>query len=119
LTTYSEDEKISNVVTELGEESNPRLPKGKMDIVLMVNVLHYFDENEQRVAFLKNIIPSIKPTGILVIVQWKKDRTAGTNSPSVYNENIKQAGYEIRRTETFLPKQVIFTCHPDKDNMEL
>jgi hypothetical protein len=62
---------------------------------------------------LKNIIPSLKKKGALVIVQWKRDRTAGTRSPSVYEENIKQAGYEISRTETFLPKQIIFICSPD------
>jgi len=107
------DEKINNVITVLGEEKDPRLPKGEMDIVLMVNVLHYFDENEGRVTFLKNIIPSLKQKGALVIVQWKRDRTAGTRSPSVYEENIRQSGYEISRIETFLPQQIIFICHPD------
>lgn len=110
------DEKINNVITVLGEENDPRLPKGEMDIVLMVNVLHYFDENEGRVTFLKNIMPSLKQKGSLAIVQWKRDRTAGTRSPSVYEENIRQAGYEISRTETFLPQQTIFICRPDTKN---
>ena len=106
------DEKINNVVTILGEKRHPRLPEGVMDIVLIVNVLHYFDEDEGRIEFLKNIVPSLKSEGILVIIQWKRDRTAGTKSPGVYKENIKQSGYEISRTETFLPRQIIFICRP-------
>lgn len=111
-------EKIKNVITILGEKDDPRLPKKEMDVVFMANVLHYFDANEERVTFLKNIIPSLKPTGILVIVQWKKDRVAGTRSPSVYEKNIRQSGYKITRAETFLPKQIMFICRLDKKRQE-
>lgn len=111
-------EKIKNVIPILGREDDPRLPEGEMDIVFMVNVLHYFEENEERIAFLKKIIPSLKSRGTLAIVQWKRDRVAGRRSPMVYEENIRQSGYEVVRNDKLLSQQVLFICRLENKSQD-
>jgi len=59
-----ERERLTNVVTVLGTESDPRLPK-PVDAVLIVDVYH---EIEDPVALLKNVVRYLKPQGRVGVV---------------------------------------------------
>jgi len=120
----SRQEGVENIKTILGEPDDPLLPEKKIDIALLVNLIHLVD---QPVVFLKNIKPCLKPEGTLALVQWDAEKLL-TESPGGSLEDVKEflkedllkkiqtAGYEVIRTETFLSMQNIYICRPVKKN---
>jgi ubiquinone/menaquinone biosynthesis C-methylase UbiE len=61
---------ISNVVTILGTESDPKLPAGKLDLVILVDVYHEFSRPQR---MLNRIRDSLKPNGRLVLLEYRKE----------------------------------------------
>ena len=61
-------EKITNVETVLGEPADPKLPAGKMDLVLLVDVYHEFSRPQQ---MLRKIRETLKPDGRLVLLEYR------------------------------------------------
>lgn len=101
-----------NIVTLLGEEDDPGLPKGQIDIVLMVHVFHIVIHDQNPLALLENIRSSLKPDGLLVLVQWDGKKMGypevyAYSQESVLNV-IEKSCFEVVRTETFLPREIIF-----------
>jgi ubiquinone/menaquinone biosynthesis C-methylase UbiE len=100
---------LTNVKTVLGEVSDPKLPLSALDMVIMVNVVHCLAEP---VALLRNIKKSLKPDGVIAIVEGNLDKdpsAAGEWYPrSKLLKIYKDAGYELVREETFLPKDNIY-----------
>jgi SAM-dependent methyltransferase len=66
-------EGLNNVQTRLGTEDDPNLPKGTLDAVLVVDSYQEVDE-EDRVAFLRNLAAALKPGGRMGIVNYKPGR---------------------------------------------
>jgi ubiquinone/menaquinone biosynthesis C-methylase UbiE len=111
---------LGNVEIIVGREDDPLLPAGKIDLVLLVNVIHLIDDMK---AFLANITPSLKKKGILIIVQWDAEKmdwelqdwdesnrelfTMRTTLGKIYDSN-----YEVVKIKTFLPMQNIYFCEP-------
>ncbi len=67
----------------------------------------------QPVELLKNLIPSLKPGAIVAILDpdAKKDpgmRESEYTSRSKIQQEARQAGFELVRTEDFLPKDNLF-----------
>ncbi len=117
-------EGVENITTILGEPENPLLPEKKIDIVLLVNLIHLVDKP---VDFLKNIKSSLKTKGTLVLVQWDAKKILSESPGGTLEDlkeflkedllkNIQKAGYEVIRTETFLAMQNIYICRPLKEN---
>jgi ubiquinone/menaquinone biosynthesis C-methylase UbiE len=61
--------KLSNVSLILGGFTDPRLPPAAVDVELVLDVYHHFDEPEKMLAALA---PALKPGGHLVIVEYHK-----------------------------------------------
>lgn len=105
-------ENITNIVTILGEVERPLLPQSTMEIVVMVYVLH---DLEKPVELLKNIKPSMKPDASLVILERDPEKTGDTSGHFYKKEKllslVSEAGYELVRTETFLPRDNIYIFH--------
>jgi ubiquinone/menaquinone biosynthesis C-methylase UbiE len=101
---------LNNVETILGEPTDPRLPRATLDMVIMVNVVHCL---EKPVALLKKIGPSLKPAGVIVIVEGNLDKTNPSDTVGWYRRSkllqiYKDSGYILVREETFLPKDNIY-----------
>ena len=64
-------EGLQNVETRLGAGSNPNLPTGGLDAVLVVDV---YPEVDDRVAFLRNLAAALKRNGRIGIVNYKPGR---------------------------------------------
>jgi len=62
---------LNNIHTTVGEAENTLLCNGCVDVVLMANVLHDFNDP---VAALKNARLMLKPGGKLADLDWKKDK---------------------------------------------
>jgi len=108
-----EKDNLRNVVPILGEVDNPLLPKNALDLAFMINVYHHLD---MPVALVRNIIPSLKSTGMLAIVDADPEKSGYGSNHSTPKEKIlaqlDEAGYELIRVETFLPDDNIYICRP-------
>jgi ubiquinone/menaquinone biosynthesis C-methylase UbiE len=63
----------ANVKALLGTTTDPRLPAGKLDLVLMVDVYHEF---EYPYEMLASIARALKPDGRLVFVEYRANDPA-------------------------------------------
>jgi ubiquinone/menaquinone biosynthesis C-methylase UbiE len=102
-------EGVDNIVTVLGEIEDPLFPEEDLDMVIMVYVLHHLD---RPVEFLRNLEGYLKPGAPVVIVE-KNHETARMHPPHFMTpvqvrETIEESGYELERTETFLPRDTIY-----------
>jgi ubiquinone/menaquinone biosynthesis C-methylase UbiE len=61
-------EGLQNVETRLGRSTDPNLPEGAFDAVLVVDV---YPEVDDRVTFLKNLARSLKRSGRIGVVNYK------------------------------------------------
>ena len=100
-------EKIVTMV--LGTPTDPKIPE-PLDAVLIVDAYH---EMEQPIALLRNVAKSLKPTGAVGIVNYKKD--GGGPGPPMEERvdpekvisDARAAGLELRKRETFLRYQYL------------
>jgi len=60
--------KISNVEPVLGTVTDPKLPAGKVDLILMVDVYHEFSHPYE---MTEAMVRALKPGGLLVFVEYR------------------------------------------------
>lgn len=99
---------IKNIETIIGEVTDPLFPDGQLDMLIMVYVFH---DLAKPLPFLENIKTDLKPGAPLVLVEGDPDKYYGEGhfySRDKVVEMVTSAGYEIIRTETFLPRDTIF-----------
>ena len=105
-------EGLRNVTTVLGTPTDPKIPDGSLDAVLIVDAYH---EMEQPVTLLRNLARSLKATGTIGIVNYKKD--GGGPGPAMEERvdaeqvirDARAAGLELRKRENFLRYQYLLT----------
>jgi ubiquinone/menaquinone biosynthesis C-methylase UbiE len=69
--------KLSNVTFVKGSATDPNLPEGQLDLILVLDVYHHFDYPEKMLAALSK---ALKPDGKLVIVEYYKRPEAMPNN---------------------------------------
>ena len=95
-------EGVRNVTTVLGTAVDPRISEGAMDAVLIVDAYH---EMDQPVLLLRNLARTLKPNGVIGIVNFKKD--GGGPGPAMDERvepakviaDAKAAGLELKRRD--------------------
>jgi len=102
-------EDVDNIVTVLGEIENPLFPEKDLDMVIMVYVLHHLD---RPIEFLQNLEGYLKPDAPVVIIEKNHDMER-SHPPQFMTgrqvlETIEESGYELEKTETFLPRDTIY-----------
>jgi len=101
---------LTNVETVLGAEDDPKLPAGRMDLVLLVDVYHEFTEPEK---MLRRIRESMKPDGRLVLVEYRKEDPNVPILPehkmsvAEVRAEVEPEGYRFEKTLETLPRQHI------------
>ena len=105
-------EGLTNVHTVVGTQVDPKLPPSSLDAALMVDAYHEF---EQPVTLLRALARAMKPTGLIGIVNYKRDG-GGPGPPMEARVDPEQviadaqaAGLELRKRETFLRYQYMLT----------
>ena len=109
---------ITNVEPVLGKADDPMLPKGAMDLALMVDVYH---ELAQPQKMLRRTRESLKPEGRLVLIEYRKE-----NSPLTINAlhsltveevkaEVEPEGFRFDKVLEILPNQhiIIFKLRPN------
>ncbi len=104
-------EGVDNIETVLGEVDDPRFPERQLDMIIMVYVLHHLD---QPAELLQSLRGYLRPDALLVIIErnTSKERDQHDHHSFLSGHQVlrmlQEAGYELIRTETFLPKDTIY-----------
>jgi ubiquinone/menaquinone biosynthesis C-methylase UbiE len=105
-----DERKITNVQIVLGTPTDPRLPEGKVDLVLMVDVYHEFSDP---VAMMGHIRKSLKPGGRVVLVEFRKEdpnvpiQPLHKMSTQDVRGELEPMGFKFQKVLDFLPWQHI------------
>ena len=115
ITEKANDHNLKNITIVYGKEDHPMLPDSALDMVVMLIAFHDFS---QPVAMLQNIKPSLKNEAPVVIIErdpekWGSGRDHFWSIERI-TRLIKQAKYKLIHIYTFLPRDNIFICLPEK-----
>ncbi|MEH3158976.1 MAG: class I SAM-dependent methyltransferase [Sphingomonas taxi] len=83
-------EDLENVSVRLGAAADPRLPAASFDRVLMVHMYH---EIEQPYEFLWRLRPSLKPDGLVVVVDANRQTKNHGTPPALLKCEFEAVGY--------------------------
>jgi SAM-dependent methyltransferase len=101
---------VKNVEGVLGEEQDPKLPAGQVDLVLMVDVYHELSHPYEMMAAIRK---SLKPGGRVALVEYRKEDPAvpikevHKMSEAQARREMAAAGLEWSKTVATLPRQHI------------
>ncbi|MFO0914414.1 MAG: class I SAM-dependent methyltransferase [Pirellulales bacterium] len=70
LQARAAENQLKNVELILGTEDDPKLPQGKVDVILCVDVYHEFSKPAE---MLKAMRQSLKPDGVVVLVEFREE----------------------------------------------
>jgi len=102
--------KAPNVIPVQGSFTDPMLPKGQMDLVLLVDVYHEFSEPQK---MLRGIRASLKPDGRLVLLEYRKEdptipiRAEHKMTVAEVKTELEAEGFKMSQVIETLPRQHI------------
>lgn len=108
LKAHAAEQNVTNIVTVLGTESDPRLPDGKFDLVILVDVYHEFSRPQR---MLDHIRDSLKHNGRLVLIEFRKEdpsvpiRPEHKMSVAEVKAEVTPEGYTCEKVVDTLPWQ--------------
>src|SRR5688572_6093631 len=108
LTASAKTRGVDNVEPVLGTTSDPKLPKGGVDVVLMVDAYHEFDQPRE---MMEAIVAALKPGGRLVLVEFRGEDPAVRIKPlhkmteAQAVREMAAAGLRHVETKPMLPMQ--------------
>jgi precorrin-6B methylase 2 len=110
-----ERSQITNVETVLSSQTDPKLPAGKLDLILMIDVYH---ELAQPQRMLRAMRGALKPDGRLVLVEYRKEdptlpvRPEHKMSVAEVKTEVEAEAYRLDQVLRILPRQNIFVFRP-------
>ena len=102
--------RVDNVELVLSADADPRLPEGRFDLILMVDVYHELARPQE---VLRKLRASLKPDGRLVLVEFRKEsawvpiREEHKMSVTEARMELEAEGYRFDRVIDVLPWQHI------------
>jgi SAM-dependent methyltransferase len=103
-------EKVANVTLVQGAVDHPGLPAESIDLALMVDVYHEFSEPQK---MLRAIRASLKPTGRLVLLEYRKEdpdvpiRFEHKMTVREATLELEAEGFRLSKVDGRLPRQHI------------
>lgn len=107
-------QQVTNIVTVLGTDSDPKLPVGVLDMVVLVDVYHEFSRPQR---MLDGIRQCLKPNGQLVLLEFRKEdpsvpiRPEHKMSVDEVRAEVTPEGYSFDKVVDTLPWQHIIFFH--------
>ncbi len=107
-------ERLTNVELVLGDDANPNLPTGTLDLILMVDVYHEFSDPQK---MLRHMRAALKPGGRLVLLEYRKEdpfvpiRLEHKMTVEEAKLEVEAEGFTLTKVDPVLPRQhiLIFT----------
>ena len=116
LKASTAQEGITNIVTVLGTETDPKLPRGMFDWILLVDVYHEFQQPEPMLAKMRE---ALKPGGRVALVEYRAEGDTAAHISAAHKMTVEQvlaewkpAGFELVETIEELPSQHLFIFTP-------
>lgn len=85
-------EALDNVSVRLGEPADPKLPEHSFDRIFMVHMYH---EIEQPYEFLWRMRPSLRPGGLVVVVDANRPTADHGTPPDLLRCEFAAVGYQL------------------------
>ncbi len=85
-------ESLKNVDFILGTETDPNLPAGTADLVIVLDAYHHFDYPKPMLAAIKR---SLRPGGRMAIVEYHKKRGAMEVSPEFALTHVRAGAEQV------------------------
>jgi ubiquinone/menaquinone biosynthesis C-methylase UbiE len=109
--------KLSNIETVLGSETDPKLPSGQLDLIILVDVYHEFSQPQK---MLRRMREALKPNGRLVLLEYRKEdptipiRPEHKMSVQEVKTEVEAEGFQLADVIETLPRQhiIILTKTP-------
>ena len=102
-------EKVTNIIPILGEESDPKLPEGKLDWILLVDVYHELEKPEPMLAAFRK---ALKPTGRVALVEYRETTTHISPAHRMTQEQVLRewvpAGFRLVEVIESMPMQRLY-----------
>jgi SAM-dependent methyltransferase len=101
---------ITNVETVLGSETDPKLPTGQIDLIILVDVYHEFSQPQK---MLQGIRRALKPDGRLVQLEYRKEDINVSINPdhkmsvAEAKAEVEAEGFKLGPVIEILPRQHI------------
>jgi len=105
-----QDRALTNVEPVLGKFDDPKLPKGAINLALLVDVYHEFSEPQK---MLDRIRESLKPDGRLVLIEYRKEdakvpiKAEHKMSVADAKAEVEPEGFKLDQVLEVLPRQHI------------
>jgi ubiquinone/menaquinone biosynthesis C-methylase UbiE len=118
LQDRARSEKVTNIQTVLDTPSDPKLPAGAIDLILMVDVYH---ELSQPQTMLDHMRDALKPSGRLVLLEYRKEDPRVPILPdhkmsvAEVRAEVQPEGFQFDQVIEVLPRQHIIIFRPRKD----
>jgi SAM-dependent methyltransferase len=99
---------LANVEPVLATETDPRLPAGAVDVVLMVDAYHEFSHPYE---VMQGVVRGLKPGGRVVLIEYRAEDpgvpilTLHKMSETQARKEMKAVGLDWVETRDFLPQQ--------------
>jgi len=118
------ERQLANYATILGTETDPKLPAGSLDMVVICTTMHMV---EVPVELLRNIGPSLKPGGRLVLIEPVQAQAAdplgrpisgsGFRTHEAFLDIFSKASFAVERIDaTAVPFDTIFVLRPARES---
>jgi ubiquinone/menaquinone biosynthesis C-methylase UbiE len=111
LNDRADEQGIRNITPVLGTFVDPRLPKGKFDLILCVDVYHEFSYPEQMLSAMRD---ALAPKGLAVLVEYRAEDLTVPIKPEhkmtkvqVLKE-LRPNGFKLEKEYQKLPWQHMF-----------
>ena len=102
------DDKLPNIIPVLSTSSDPKLPDNEIDLIILVDVYHEFDQPQ---LMLQKIRKSLKDDGRLVLLEFRKEdpkvpiREEHKMSIKQVKAEMEAEGFAIAQVKEHLPWQ--------------
>jgi predicted methyltransferase len=105
-------EQLANVIPVLGTETDPKLPAGGIDRILLVDVYHEFQKPEPMLAAMR---ASLAPGGTVTLVEYRLEGETAAHINIKHRMSVEQvlaewtrAGFTLVKQSEALPSQHLF-----------
>ncbi|MDQ6704453.1 MAG: methyltransferase domain-containing protein [Acidobacteriota bacterium] len=111
--------KLTNVEPVLGKVDDPKLPKGGIEMALLVDVYHEFSEPQKMLHAIRD---ALKPDGRLVLIEYRKEdpdvpiRPEHKMSVASVRREVEPEGFRFDKAIETLPQQHILIFRKARDN---
>ena len=111
-----QQEGVSNIETVLATETDPRLPLGAVDMVLLVDAYHEFSHPRE---VMGRVVGSLSDRGRVILVEYRGEDPRVPIKP-LHKMTVEQAsremsavGLKLLDVQDILPQQHIMVCAKD------